>query len=419
MSASDPPALVLCHGYDTGLSAVRALHRHDITVVAVGFDDNLIAWSRVPRRQFTVDGRSPAEKLEGLRRLLETIPAPDRPVLLPTSDVLVEFMCDHRAELEARFSLLMPETSAMRAMIDKADETTLIASLGFALPKTVAPLPPSEDELLSRLPLPIMVKLRKHAYWSVLDRKNVILRSRQEVKRFYADTGRCAHLLVAQELIEAPDEASWLCNAVFDRRHRLAAACVKRKIRMTPPHYGVASIAVSAANSAVLDLAERIGSRTRFVGLANFEFRQDPRDGAYLYIEMNPRFGGGSGGADYDSRIGVPTARTAYRLALGLAPTDVGRQRDGVVYLDAIGDAQTRLRCGESPAAVVRHHAALWWGHPICCPTASWRDPLPGLVALSRWARRRLASLSVTGRSPSSRGVAERHACPQPPLAKR
>jgi predicted ATP-grasp superfamily ATP-dependent carboligase len=365
------------------------LRRHGVPAIAVRFDDNLVGFSRAQQQTLVVGAAPLAEKLTRLRDLLLAIPAAERPVLMPTSDIVLDFICDHRAELEARFHLLLSESQVIRALNDKAEETAWVGKLGFALPRTVAPLPSSADELLDRLPLPIMVKLRKHAYWSVLGNKSVILHTRQEVERLYVEKDEQTRFLIGQELIEAPDDASWLCNAVFDRTHRLASACLKRKIRMMPTHYGPATIAISASNRNVLDLAEQMGSRMRLTGIASFEFRQDPRDGAYRYIENNPRLAGGSSGADYDFQIGIPTAWIAYRLALGLPLTDKGRQKDGVVYCDWLQDLQTRVRAGESAAAVLRHHAALSWRHTVCRPCASWSDPLPGIVAFSRWVGKR------------------------------
>jgi predicted ATP-grasp superfamily ATP-dependent carboligase len=197
--------------------------------------------------------------------------------------VLAEFVCDHRSEIEGRFTLLMPKDEVVRALIDKREETAWVTQLGFALPASI-PLPSTAEELLDCIPLPIMVKLRKHAYWRALNRKNVILRSREQVGRFYGETGHFASFLIAQELIEAADTDSWLCNAVLDRQSRLASACIKRKVRMTPAHFGVATIALSAWNREILDLVERMATAIRLVGLASFEFRFDPRNGVYQYI---------------------------------------------------------------------------------------------------------------------------------------
>ncbi len=388
-----PPAVILCHGPDAGLSAVRALSKRGVPVIAVLFDDNLAAHSRAPRQIVAVGGQSLEEKREVLLDLLLTMPLAERPVLLPSSDVLVDFLSDHRDALAGRFCLLQSDGEVAHILTDKSEETAWVERLGFALPKSVGRLPASAAELLDLLPAPIIIKLRKHEYWSVLNRKNVILRSAAAVEQFYRDFGASRHLLSAHELIEAPDTDSWIVTTVFDRAHRLVGKTVKQKIRMSPAHHGAASIAVSAPNPELAALVERYGEAMRLVGLAGFEFRRSP-DGLYRYIEINPRFGGGSSGALYDDCIGVPNAWIAYRVALGLPPGEWS-QKDGIFFADAVLDILTRRHHGESLPALFREHAALSLRHPVCRPVVSWRDPLPSLFLPGRWWARRKAQAAL------------------------
>jgi len=379
-----PVAVILCHGPTAGLNVVRALHRYGVASIAVLFEDPLVSLSHLPQRKIPVPGRSHEEKEANLRNILLNMNAGDRPVLLPTSDRLLDFICAYRPELEGKFSLLMPSSELVRTLNDKAEETALVAGLGFPLPKTVAPLPVCAGELEERLALPMMIKLRKHEFWSVLDRKNVIVRTHEELCRFYAKKSAFTHELIAQELIEGSDDASWICSAAFDRRHQLASAAMKRKLRMAPPHFGDATVAISATNPELLDIVERMGRAMGCVGIAGFEFRWDRRDGQYKYIEMNPRLGSRCSSVEYDYDLGVPTAYTAYRLALDLPVSPMAGQRNGIVYREFDTDLLNRFRDHESLGSILRHHAALSWQHQVHEQYASLTDPLPALRAWTR-----------------------------------
>lgn len=377
-------AVIVCHGPTAGLNAVRALHRCGVASIAILFDDNIVSLSRLPRRKIRVRGGSWEEKEANLHHILEKLDAGDRPPLQVTSDRLLDFLCAHRSELERKFSLLLPSNELIRALNDKAEETALVVKLGFPVPKTVAPLPASARELQERLPLPLMIKLREHRFWSALDRKNIVVRTPEELDRLYAEKSRFAHQLLAQELIVAADTDSWICTTTFDRKHQLATAAMKRKLSMTPPHYGDGTVAISDENPELLEIVARLGRALGCVGLAGFEFRRDPRDGEYKYIEINPRFGSGCSSVEYDLDMRVPTAYAAYRLALDLPVSPVTRQRNGVVYREFTRDLRSRYHDHETLPTILRSYVALSLRHPVHEQYASLSDPLP---ALGAWAQ--------------------------------
>jgi predicted ATP-grasp superfamily ATP-dependent carboligase len=160
---------------------------------------------------------------------------------------------------------------------------------------------------------------------------------------------------------------------------------VKRKIRMSPPHFGVCSFAVSASNSEVLELTARLGSRLGYTGHVSLEFKWDHRDGLYKYIELNPRL---PASVALDEASGVPTVWNTYRVALGEDVEPVAsRQRDGVIYLMPLDDAYNRLKDGERLGAILAHYLA-WSLHRRVGPHFAWHDPLPGLVHIWTFLRK-------------------------------
>lgn len=308
-----------------------------------------------------------------------------RPVLLCTTDWSIEAVARHsRILAEAGFRFLIPSHDTVQRLNDKVQETRLIASLGFALPKSVYPVPRDPLEVERTLGPEVIFKPRSFREAKMLKRKNLVARNRCELAEIYAKFGELLPLLIGQEIIPGGDESGWVASATFDASSKLLACATKRKVRMVPPHFGATSIAVSQWNRELADLTRDLGARIGHVGQANFEFSYDARDGRYKYIEMNPRI---PATVIFDEVAGVQTVWNTYLAAIG-HPPDLLRapQRDGVIFLDLAGDLTARWRDGESLGSVVRHHIGLLC-RPHCGAYFAWDDPLPGVWRLARFGQ--------------------------------
>jgi len=376
-----PTAVVLCEG-PGGLGVVRALHRHGVPTIAIAQERGApVLSSRFPRRKIRVSA-TPLGTFDDRQRSVLAGLGEERPVLIPTSDRLAAFMLRYRDELAARFDFCLPDGRLVDLLNDKAEETRLIASLGIPVPRTVQALPARWSELEQALGLPMIIKPRSFEHKGCLGRKNLVLRERAELQALYERHRDDLSVLIAQEVIPGPDETLWLCSATFNQRHELVEGLVKRKIRMSPPHFGVCSFAVSASNPEVLGLAARLGSGLRYTGHAALEFKWDHRDGLYKYIELNPRT---PASVALDEASGVPTVWNTYRVARGEDVVPVApRQRDGVVYLKLPEDLYNRLKDGETPAGILRHYLG-WVFHKRVGAHFAWHDPLPGVVHIWRY----------------------------------
>ena len=210
---------------------------------------------------------------------------------------------------------------------DKAREVELVASLGFAVPKTLAPVPPSAAEIEARLGLPVIVKPRSFEHLALSPPRTWSSDERRDPEAFCRDRGDLFGGLVVQEVIPGPDEAGWVVSCTFNRAHELLDCAIKRKLRMFPPHFGGSTFAVSASNPAIARPRRRLGKALGSRVTPAIEFRWDHRDRSYKYIELNPRIAP-------ERRVrrfsGLPTAWNTYRASLDESIAyDPGTQRDG------------------------------------------------------------------------------------------
>jgi D-aspartate ligase len=372
---SDGPISAVVLAADVnGLGVVRGLHLAGIPSVLVTdrpADPGL--WSRVPRKVVAVP---PGERrdevlLEALRSLSD-----GRPVLIPTTDVYVGFMTAHRDELDARFRIVLPDDTVIASLLDKQAETELMERMGVPLARTERRLHLRVDSWWHGLRFPVIVKPRMSAFVHYLGTKNRILRTPEEAATFSADHAPILQYLLAQEVIEGDDAQQWVCNSVFNRRHELISAFVFQRLRLSPAHFGVTSLAVSRRNPDVLALVERIGLGLRHVGPAMVEFKFDQRDATYKYIETNPRIGLAN---YFDTTCGVNNVAASYRLACGDDSSRNGPQREGLYFLSWFDDLFARRKDGEPLAAILRSHVSVLL-RPHVGAYWCWYDPMPGLV---------------------------------------
>lgn len=371
-----PRAVVLCEG-PGGLGIVRALSRRGVSTTAIFFNRREpVRWSRFPARKILVEVQE--QRMFG-ERVYAALPElrGHRPVLVPSSDRTASFMLEHRDDLAKQFAFCLPDGGLVDRLNDKAEETRLIAALGFPIPKTVHPFPPSSSDLETVLGLPILIKPRSFEHKRRLRTKTALLRTSVQVAAFYKEHSHELDCFIAQEVVPGADDTLWLCSGTFNHRHELVEGLVKRKIRMSPPHFGVCSFAISASNSTVLDLTAKLGKALRYTGHAALEFKWDHRDGLYKYIELNPRT---PASVALDEASGVPTVWNSYRVARGECPEPVSScQRDGVVYLILLEDMYHRMKDGERLGAILLHYLRYAF-HKRVGPHFAWDDPFPGFA---------------------------------------
>lgn len=374
-------AIILSHG-PGGLGAVRSLARRGVSVTAVAFEKtDPVLYSRWASKVIKVDGRDDDEKVLHLLKILQCLPGEGQ-ALLTTSDRLVAFMSHYEQELLKKFRFRLPPSEMIEALNDKSRETELVQTLGFAIPPTVQKLPDTPDLLEKQIRLPIIFKPHGYADQRLFPKKNVVVRSRAELYKFYEEWRKALPVLLAQEVIPGPDSESWICSCTFDEDHQLLDCAVKQKLRAYPAHFGGSTFAISRNNPEIIKLAADLGRRLEYVGHAGIEFRRDPRDNIYKYIELNPRMPANVG---FDEASGLPTVWNSYQVALyGKIDYQKGHQREGIIYLDLWYDLGSQLADNRSLLKIIIGYAEILFKSRNG-PYFAWDDPVPGLVAAWRF----------------------------------
>ena len=312
------PAVVLSHG-PGGLGTVRALARRGIAVTAIAYEaTDPVLWSRYPTARHIATGDSAAAKETHILRLLTDLRVEDA-ALISTSDQMVAMMSRNEVKLLNKYRFTLPNATMVEALNDKSQETKLMESLGISIPRTVQELPDDARELSETLRFPIIFKPR-----SVRGEVHIFEKRPKALTTRNHSTGSstigalrcriCSRRKSSQVQMTIPGSAA----VTFDRDSELLDCLVRQKLRTIPPHFGTSTYSISRVNGEILELARELGKALDYVGHVGIEYRWDPRDGEFKYIELNPRIGGEVG---FDEACGLPTVWNTYLISLGRRST--------------------------------------------------------------------------------------------------
>lgn len=337
------PAIILAVGLN-GLGAVRSLGAHRVPVYVIcNSADQTILRSRYVLGSFIVkDGEDFEERV--LEVLLNNFSGGG--VILPTSDQTVELVQNKKNHLDSLgFKFLIPPENTVTILNDKKSELEFMEGLDVPCPKSETSI--SDFDSLKKLSFPVIIKPRRFDGYSLIGAKNIILKNDSDLKDFYRKHKDIFDELIAQEIIEGPDENLWVCNCLFDQRSQLVSCFTFNRLGTSPSHYGVTTSAIGYDNKKIKNLVASIGKKIGYVGPAMFEFKKDSRDDEYKYIEINPRIGMCNW---FDTQSRVNNVYNYYCLMSGkehlMSALNQRQLERG--YIDFFSDLYARVEDGQS-----------------------------------------------------------------------
>ena len=166
----------------------------------------------------------------------------------------------------------------------------------------------------------------------------------------------------------------------MDRAGRPSRGVTVRKLRQSPPGFGVARVAeVVADRPGLADQTAALLAKIGFTGMAAAEFKLDARDGSYRFIEVNGR------SVIYNAllrRAGLDMAAMAVADLEG-GPVSARPEGWNGVWVNLLADLGYSLIDREADPIGLGEFAAPYL-RPVLEASWSWRDPAPFAV---QWGR--------------------------------
>jgi predicted ATP-grasp superfamily ATP-dependent carboligase len=215
-------------------------------------------------------------------------------VLIPVTDEYVELLSTERERLGKVFRVSSPPLEVTRFALDKRLTYKLAHQLGVDAPWT-ATCSRLEDLDLEQLPYPVILKPAvNHHFFPHTNLKALAVENVHELRQRFEQM--CHYIpaeeILIQERIPGNGENQFSFCAMASQG-QVCGSLVAQRRRQYPVEFGNASTFVKTIDQPVVqEGGKRFLETLEFDGVAEIEFKFDPRDGKYKILDVNPRIWG-------------------------------------------------------------------------------------------------------------------------------
>jgi predicted ATP-grasp superfamily ATP-dependent carboligase len=211
------------------------------------------------------------------------------------------------------------------------------------------------------------------------------------------ETERAAGIeTLLMEWIPGPDDQLCSYYTYLDESSQPLFDFTKRIIRRVPPGMGPACYHITDWVPEIIEQGRRLFRHVGLRGLANVEFKKDPRDGIYKLIECNARF---TAANCLVAASGFDLSAFVYNRIVGLEQSPLVDFKRGMRLWDPALDVLSFLALHrEGQLTFGQWIASLM--HRQTLPYFDWKDPLPALAR-----GKRLLKLMLKRRESGNKGA--------------
>jgi D-aspartate ligase len=212
-------------------------------------------------------------------------------VLFPTRDEHVAAFSRHRCALAEYFRVPTPGWECVKWAWNKWNTYSLAEKLGIPIPKTWCPRRVEDlDAIDASFPLGVKPAVKEDFFYAT-KAKAWRANDRDELRTLFRKAS--AHVgsneILVQEIIPGDGHCQFSSCVMF-KDGAIIANMEAQRWRQHPPEFGRAATFVET-----VDLPEIVEPTLRFLrainyyGLAELEYKKDPRDGKYKLLDVNAR----------------------------------------------------------------------------------------------------------------------------------
>ncbi len=373
-----PLGVILLGGVYGSLAVARSLGRRGVPVCYFSTHRTVVSASRYVAHHVEWSG---PDADNALQTLLDHSAARGLKnwLLLPSSDIDVQFVSRNHAILAKHFTLLTMPWSALEQLNDKTQLYALAGRLGIDCPEVYWNGTTRQSEA-DQISLPVVIKPASTERINPLTRAKAWKAETQpdyETRFAKATSFQGNGGFVVQQLIPGDGRVQFSYAGLWDRG-REVCSMTARRARQFPAEFGTSPFVEAVELPRVTDAARALLEAIGYHGLVEVEFKLDSRDNQLKLLDVNTRIWawiGLGGAADRDFPL------LAFQLAFGHAPVVTKPPRYGAHWVHS---APNTLSLLQSLHRTRRLGFAGWaWLRPGGVhAVAATDDPLPGLAEI-------------------------------------
>ena len=309
-------------------------------------------------------------------------------VIIPTGDAEVMALSRHRDTLDACYRIPLPPLDTVDLLVNKKRFFQEVIRRAIPCPNSYFPQNADEARhIAANIPYPFIVKAAySHEFITHFQKKVFVVHSPSELEIAIGRLHEAQLDYFLQEIV--PGTAFYLFYCYFSRQSIPLGICGYEKVRQFPRDFGVGTVCRTVHRSQPIQEAVDFLKNIQYHGLAEPEFKLDPRDGQYKIIEINTRT---VTMTLLTKACGVHMEYLAYLDLIKGNVAPLGPAEEGVLWIDEINELHyhlSRIRRGRFSFSDM---SVLFKGKRIlACAAAD--DPVPLLAGLVRFFYQRLKS---------------------------
>ncbi|WP_278234578.1 carboxylate--amine ligase [Isoptericola sp. AK164] len=268
-------------------------------VVVSGMSTGLVRHSRILEHVVEPGIDDPDAVVARLRAIADEHADADL-VAVGSADWLVRLLVEQRSRLEDRYEIPYVDEKLLHRLTDKEGFGELCAELGIAHPTTVVhDVATGGEPDTSGLTFPVIAKAASTAAYHDVEfagkKKVFLVDTRDELVDLLARVRAAGYqgAFVIQDYIPGDDSGMRILTCYSDASGKVRFSAYGHVLleEHTPGALGNPAGIITQVNHEVVEQATRLLEHVGWTGFANFDLKYDPRDGRYVFFELNPRLG--------------------------------------------------------------------------------------------------------------------------------
>lgn len=311
-----------------------------------------------------------------------------KPVIIPTGDAEVMALSKHKDTLDAFYRIPISPLDIVDLLVNKKRFFQDLSHNNIQSPKSFFPATINEARYLAKhIDYPFIIKAAySHEFIKRFRKKVFVIHSFPEFEKA-AELLQVARLdYFFQEII--PGNTLYLFYTYLNRQSIPLGICGYDKVRQFPDDFGIGTVCRSINRPEPIDTAVQLLRNIHYHGLAEPEFKLDPRDGVYKIIEINTR---SVTQTLLANTCGVHVEYLAYMDMIQENIGSTGPAKEGVLWIDEINDLNYHISKIRKGLFSFDETGSLKGEKVFACAAAD--DPVPFVIALLRFTSQRLTGI--------------------------